>query len=81
MEPQPHGLETVSRESVSCSVKRSPPHSFDDKIAAEKGRLEQQAAKLRPGPEKDSLLRKIRQLETASHVNEWLSSPGLASPK
>jgi hypothetical protein len=25
------------------------------------------------------LLRKARQLETASHVNEWLSSPGLSS--
>jgi hypothetical protein len=24
--------------------------------------------------------RKIRQLETASHINEWLTSPGLQAP-
>jgi hypothetical protein len=28
----------------------------------------------------DALRKKIRQLETASHMNEWLSSPGLQSP-
>jgi hypothetical protein len=27
------------------------------------------------------LLRKARQLETASRINEWVSSPGLSSPK
>jgi hypothetical protein len=27
------------------------------------------------------LLRKARQAETAAHISEWLSSPGLASPK
>jgi hypothetical protein len=40
-----------------------------------------EAAKLPYGKERDELLRKARQLETASHVNEWLSSPGLTSPK
>jgi hypothetical protein len=41
----------------------------------------QAAAKLPHGKERDDLLRKARQLETASHVNEWLSSPGLRPPK
>jgi hypothetical protein len=27
------------------------------------------------------LLRRARQAETAAHISEWLSSPGLASPK
>ena len=31
--------------------------------------------------EREELLRKARQAETASHVNEWLSSPGLQPPK
>jgi hypothetical protein len=39
-----------------------------------------EAAKLAHGKERDALLRKARQLETASHVNEWLSSPGLSPP-
>jgi hypothetical protein len=60
--------------------RRSAPHTFEENIAAEKAKLEAQAAKLKPGPLRDGLLKKIRQLETASHMNEWLSSPGLQSP-
>jgi hypothetical protein len=60
--------------------RRSDPHTFEDRIAAEKAKLEAQVAKLRPGPQMDELLKKIRQLETASHMNEWLSSPGLQAP-
>jgi hypothetical protein len=54
--------------------------SFENQITAEKSRLETQAAGLPPGPQKDALLKKVRQLETASHVNEWLTSPGLQPP-
>nr|WP_249135106.1 hypothetical protein [Bradyrhizobium sp. AUGA SZCCT0222] len=61
--------------------RRSVPHTFEDRIAAEKARLEAQVTKLKPGPQKEALLRKIRQLETASHINEWLSSPGLQPPE
>jgi hypothetical protein len=61
--------------------KRSVSHKFEDQIAAEKTRLEEQIAKLRPGPERDALHRKIRQLETALHINEWASSPELQLPK
>jgi hypothetical protein len=39
------------------------------------------AAKLSPGKERDELLRIARQLDTACHMNDWLSSPGLAPPK
>ena len=60
--------------------RRSTPHTFEDRIAAEKAKLEAQVAKLKPGPQMDALREKIRQLETASHMNEWLSSPGLHSP-
>jgi hypothetical protein len=60
---------------------RSVPHSFEDQIAAEKSRLKAQAAGLPPGAQKDALLKKIRQLETASHLNEWLTSPGLQPPQ
>jgi hypothetical protein len=61
--------------------RRSIPHTFDDQIAAEKARLEAEIAELPPGPEQDALRRKIRQLETASHMNDWLASPGLQPPK
>jgi hypothetical protein len=60
--------------------RRSVPHTFEENIATEKAKLEAQMAKLKPGPEMDALRKKIRQLDTASHMNEWLSSPGLQSP-
>ena len=31
--------------------------------------------------EREMLLRKARQAETAMHINDWLSSPGLQAPK
>jgi hypothetical protein len=43
--------------------------------------FKQEAAKLPHGRERDELHRKARQLETASHVNEWLLSPGLTPPR
>jgi hypothetical protein len=41
----------------------------------------EKAAHLPYGKERDELLRLSRQLETASRVNEWLTSPGLQPPK
>lgn len=61
--------------------RRSVPHTFEENIAAEKAKLEAQVAKLKPGPQKDALLRKISQLDTAAHISEWLSSPGLQPPE
>ena len=61
--------------------RRYVPHTFEDRIAAEMARLEAQVAKLPSGSQKDTLLEKMSQLETASHINEWLTSPGLRPPK
>jgi len=61
--------------------RQSTPHIFKENLATEKARLEAQMAKLKPGPERDALLRKIGQLDTAAHLSDWLSSPGLQSPK
>jgi hypothetical protein len=43
-------------------------------------RAKREAATLPPGKEREGLLRRARQLETASHINQWLSSPGLKPP-
>jgi len=61
--------------------RRSVPHTFEENIAAEKAKLEAQIAELRPGPEMDAVRKKLRQLETASHMSEWLRSPGPQSPE
>ena len=40
-----------------------------------------EAQKLPYGKEREALVRKARQLEAASQINQWLSSPGLQPPK
>jgi hypothetical protein len=61
--------------------RRSAPHTFEDRIAVEKAKLEAKVAKLKPGPQMDELLGKIGQLDTAAHISAWLSSPGRQPPK
>ena len=55
--------------------------TFPERLDQEAKRLRTEAEKLPPGCERDELLRKARQAETAFHVNEWLTSPGLRPPK
>jgi hypothetical protein len=40
-----------------------------------------EAQRLPYGKERDALVRKARQLETASQMNQWLSSPELRPPE
>jgi hypothetical protein len=40
-----------------------------------------EAKKLSHGKDRDALVIKARQLETASQIDQWLSSPGLQPPK
>jgi hypothetical protein len=42
--------------------------------------LKAEAEKLPYGKEREALEMKARQLEVASHINEWISSPGLQPP-
>jgi hypothetical protein len=39
-----------------------------------------EAQKLPHGKEREALVRKARQLKTASQINQWLSSPELEPP-
>jgi len=55
--------------------------SLQDRLAMWAKDLREQAAALPPGPERDELLKKARQADTASHLEDWANSPGLQSPK
>jgi hypothetical protein len=59
---------------------RRRPNSFKESLAQEAARLRKQAQELPPGVRRDELLRKASQAETASRLDEWLSSPGLQPP-
>jgi hypothetical protein len=56
--------------------------TFEERLAQE-ARQFKEAAEKQPhgGMARELLLRRARQAETASHMSEWLTSPGLASPK
>jgi len=55
--------------------------SFQDRLTAWAVGVRAQAAKLPPGPEREVLLKKIRQADTAAHLSERASSPELQPPK
>ena len=58
-----------------------PNANLEERLALEAQVLKEQAEALPPGRDREMLLRRARQTETASHITEWLSSPGLTSPK
>jgi hypothetical protein len=55
--------------------------SLEARLAEEAKRLREQAKLLPPGTLRDELIRKARRAETASHMNEWLTSPRLRPPE
>jgi hypothetical protein len=55
-------------------------HSLEERLSEEAKRLRAEAKLLPPGAARDEMIRKARQAETASHMNEWLTSPGLHPP-
>jgi hypothetical protein len=51
-------------------------------LAEEAQKFREAAEQQPPGSmARELLLRRARQAETASHINEWLTSPGLQPPK
>jgi hypothetical protein len=60
--------------------KQSEP-PFDQRLAQEALRIQEQIKSLPHGKDRDLLVRKVRQLETASHITEWLSSNNLKPPQ
>ena len=55
--------------------------SFHDRLKLFSDELKAKAATLRPGPERDEILKRARRADTASHIDQWANSVGLQSPK
>jgi hypothetical protein len=53
---------------------------LDARLGDEAQRLRKQAQGTPPGIEHERLIRRARQAETASQMNEWLTSRGLQPP-
>ena len=60
---------------------KQPKPPFEKRLAQEAQLIKELAKSLPQGRERELLSRKARQLETASHLTEWLSSPGLMPPR
>ena len=56
-------------------------NTFQQRLAAEAARFRELADQAPPGMQREMYLRRARQVETASHINEWLNSPGLRPPQ
>ena len=62
-----------------CRIKQKT--SLEERLANQAERLRKQAKTMPAGAERDDLIRRARQNETAANLNAWLTSTGLASPK
>ena len=55
--------------------------SLETRLSEEAKRLRDEAKLVPPGALREELIRKARHAEAASHMNEWLTSPGLRPPE
>ena len=63
-------------------TQRNQPNApLQDHLMQEAMRLKDEANELPPVFLRDARIRKARQAVTASHLNKWLSSPGLQAPQ
>jgi hypothetical protein len=53
---------------------------FELRLEEHAKRLRQEAASTPSGVEREEIIRKARQAETASHIHQWVSSKGLRPP-
>nr|WP_298108557.1 hypothetical protein [Bradyrhizobium sp.] len=56
-------------------------NSLKERLASFAQNVRRQASHLPPGPEREQMLRRARRADTAAHLDEWVNSPGLQSPK
>lgn len=58
-----------------------PTESLDERLAQQARQIKERAKALPSGKERQEMIRKARQAETASRINQWISSSGLRKPE
>jgi hypothetical protein len=61
-------------------LRRKQTVPFDERLRRVADEAREAAERLPQGPQRDMLLQKASQAETAVRINGWLASPGLRSP-
>jgi hypothetical protein len=54
--------------------------TFSERLAKAAKRFREEAETKPLGPERDELIKKAHQADTAAHIDQWVSSPGLRPP-
>jgi hypothetical protein len=78
------GKDAASSRETFMTAKRNRRKNsvpLDERLQRLAGEAREAAGRLPNGQQRDALLRKARQAETAVNWNELLSSPGLQSPR
>jgi hypothetical protein len=74
-------LPPVFKQGVRSMNRTNTQITIEQKWHEISEATKKEAKKLPHGKEREALVRKARKLETASHMNAWLSSPGLKTPE
>jgi len=72
-------MERSSAMTIRRRLKQSK--SLKERLLEEAQNLREGAKLLPDGPVREAALKKARQTEAAAHMDDWLNSPGLQSPK
>lgn len=68
-----------ARAKQAKSLKQAT--SLKDRLVVFAEEARGKASQLGPGPERDDLLKRARQADTAAHLDDWANSPGLRPPE
>ena len=66
---------------IQLSQPSQPKPTFEQRLAQEAHHVKERAKTPPHGKERELLSLMARQLETASYISEWISSPGLQRPR
>ena len=55
--------------------------TLDESLEEQAKRLRKEAQGTQPGVKRDLLIRRARQVETAAHMRDWVTSPALQPPE
>ncbi|MBU6461251.1 MAG: hypothetical protein KGK01_04990 [Bradyrhizobium sp.] len=73
----------MSSNSAETNPRERPKQttSLKDRLNSFAHEMHEEACRLPPGSEKEALLKRARLADTASHLNDWVNSPGLQPPR
>jgi len=75
-------IRAPTHNTVSMAMSERVKHAltFSERLTNEAARLRREADNKPSGPERDDLIRKAGQVETALRIANWVTSPGLKPP-